>query len=132
MSDTITFGVHLLFDAYGCDEKKLADKEFLHQLLSGVPEKMGMHSIYDPVVIEVGELNKKDPGGISGFVLIAESHFSFHTFPKRRFLTADFYTCQDSLDSQMLIDYLAQEFAAQHYDTTVVKRGTKYPKENLF
>ena len=67
---------------------------------------MGMHAINEPVVVEVGPKNRKDPGGLSGFVMIAESHISFHTFPKRGFVTIDVYTCQNELDT----DKLTREF----------------------
>jgi hypothetical protein len=36
--------------------------------------------------------------GITGFVLIAQSHLNIHTFPRRGFVSADAYTCQDRLD----------------------------------
>ncbi len=57
--------------------------------------------------MEVGPKNRKDPGGISGFVMIAESHFSLHTFPARRFVTLDIYTCQNSLDTAAITAQLA-------------------------
>lgn len=121
----------MLFDAYDCDSERLSNKKFLTELLSKLPKKMGMHTIYEPVVIEVGELNEKDPGGISGFVLIAESHISFHTFPKRRFVTADVYTCQDSLDNATLIKHLSEAFGSTDYDTSIIDRGVRYPDTNL-
>ena len=131
MQNTIKFGVHLLFDGYGCNPEKLADQEHLTKLLKELPVKMGMHTISPEIVIEVGEQNEKDPGGISGFVMFAESHISFHTFPKRRFVTADFYTCQDTLDSDSLVEYLAQAFDTNDFDTQIIDRGTRYPSENV-
>jgi S-adenosylmethionine decarboxylase len=125
------FGVHLLFDGYSCNAKLLADKEHLTQLLFDIPRKMGMHTISDPLVIEVGPLNQKDPGGISGFVLIAESHISYHTFPKRGFVTADIYTCQNELDAEKFIQFLAEAFGTSDYDTQIINRGMRYPSENL-
>lgn len=129
--NTESFGVHLLFDAYGCDEQKLSDKEHLTKLLVELPALLHMHTICPEVVIEVGPLNKKDPGGISGFVMIAESHISFHTFPKRGFVTADVYTCQNTLDTQTLTEYLSKAFGTEDYDMTLIDRGTRYPTENL-
>ena len=59
-----------------------------------------MHKLIEPIVVEVGQLSDKDPGGLSGYVLIAESHISIHTFPLRGFVSADVYTCQNSLDAR--------------------------------
>lgn len=131
MIETMKFGVHMLFDGYGCDTTKLSDKDFLADLLHKLPKALNMHSLCAPTVLEVGELNEKDPGGISGFVLIAESHISFHTFPKRGFVTADIYTCQDTLDVETATNYLTQAFGTQDFDSSVVDRGTRYPATNL-
>lgn len=128
---TEQFGIHLMFDGYNANAALLADKEHLTRLLTEIPEKMGMHTISDPTVIEVGPLNKKDPGGISGFILIAESHISYHTFPKRRFVTADIYTCQDALDIDGFSKLLCEVFKTTDFEIQVVKRGTRYPIDDI-
>ena len=125
------FGVHLLFDAYNCDPEKLADQAFLTKLLQELPAALKMHSLMEPTVLEVGELNEKDPGGISGFVLIAESHISFHTFPKRGFVTADIYTCQDELDTETALAFLKDAFGTTDCDFSVHDRGVRYPVVNI-
>lgn len=131
MSDTMKFGVHMLFDGYNCDPEKLANKKFLTELLHELPEALKMHALLEPTVLEVGELNEKDPGGISGFVLIAESHISFHTFPKRGFVTADIYTCQDELDTKTAVNYLKKAFGTDDADISVTDRGVRYPANNI-
>jgi len=127
LTSTQQFGVHLLFDGYSADPLKLADKTHLTTLLIDLPKKMSMHTISKEVVVEVGPQNSKDEGGISGFVMIAESHISFHTFPSRGFVTADVYTCQNDLDSETFIKYLSEAFGTTDYDTKVLPRGTRYP-----
>jgi S-adenosylmethionine decarboxylase len=129
--NTEQFGVHLMFDGYNANATLLADKEHLTRLLTEIPEKMGMHTISEPNVVEVGPLNKKDPGGISGFILIAESHISYHTFPKRGFVTADIYTCQNDLDTEKFTLLLREVFGTDDYDINVINRGLRYPSENL-
>jgi S-adenosylmethionine decarboxylase len=129
-TNTEQFGVHLMFDGYNANPALLGDKEHLERLLRELPTKMGMHTITEPVVVEVGPLNRKDPGGISGFVLIAESHISYHTFPKRGFVTADVYTCQNDLDTIQFTAHLAELFGTTDYESTVIPRGTRYPSEN--
>ena len=129
--ETEQFGVHLLFDGYNADTTLLADKAHLTRLLAEIPLQMDMHTISEPQVVEVGELNRKDPGGISGFVMIAESHISYHTFPKRGFVTADIYTCQNDLDTDAFTLLLCKVFGTTDYDTQVIKRGLRYPADNL-
>jgi S-adenosylmethionine decarboxylase len=125
------FGVHLMVDGYGADPKRLSDESFLRTILEDLPKTMGMHTICDPVVVEVGPKNRKDPGGISGFVMIAESHISFHTFPARGFITLDVYTCQNDLDTEKMVSEFATSFEWQDCDIFIQKRGTKYPVENI-
>jgi S-adenosylmethionine decarboxylase len=121
-----------MLDGYGCPAKLLKDTAALKAILMDLPTSMGMHTICEPVVVEVGPKNRKDPGGISGFVMIAESHISFHTFPNRGFVTIDVYTCQNDLDTAKLEQEFTEVFKIASSDVQVVKRGTRYPVENIY
>jgi len=75
------FGPHLTLDLYSCDKKRIVDKKFIEKFLDKFPIIIGMHKISKPFVIYYkGKKNSFDKGGVSGFVLIAESHISIHTF----------------------------------------------------
>jgi S-adenosylmethionine decarboxylase len=126
------FGVHLTIDGYGGSLQLLADEAHVRTCLSELPERLGMHKIMEPAVMELGQLSPKDPGGVSGFVMIAESHISIHTFPLRGFVSADVYTCQNSLDTERICRYFADAFDLQDIEINVVKRGTRYPQHNIY
>ena len=128
---TETFGLHLMVDGYGADTERLADIAALTALLEELPAKLGMHAIATPQVLEVGPKNRKDPGGVSGFVLIAESHLSFHTFPSRRFVTLDVYTCQNSLDADRIVALMQDHFRFDSHDQFLQRRGLRYPSADL-
>jgi S-adenosylmethionine decarboxylase len=128
---TEQFGIHVMIDGYGAPSSLLADHDYLRALLHDLPTEMGMHAICAPQLVEVGPMNPKDPGGISGFVMIAESHISFHTFPKRGFVTMDLYTCQANMDTQMIIDRLKRAFKLSDADVFVQPRGTRYPTRDI-
>jgi S-adenosylmethionine decarboxylase len=128
---TEQFGIHVMLDGYGASEALLADKDYLMSLLHTLPGELGMHAISPPTVVEVGPLNPKDPGGVSGFVMIAESHISFHTFPKRGFVTMDLYTCQAEMDSDRIVDLLKDRFQLTDADVFVQPRGLRYPSDNV-
>jgi len=130
--ETVQFGTHYILDGYGADPEVLKDKVFLKEMLTTLVAEMHMHAISDPVVVEVGEKNTKDPGGVSGFVMIAESHISFHTFPMRGFVTIDVYTCQNDLDTETLTKKFTESFSLKDVDAQVIKRGTRYPTENVY
>jgi S-adenosylmethionine decarboxylase len=130
-SATEQFGVHIMIDGYGAPLRLLADKAHLTGILLELPRAIGMHPISKPTVVEVGPMNRKDPGGISGFIMIAESHISFHTFPRRGFVTIDLYTCQGVIDRQHTISLLKQGFGLSDADVFIQNRGLRYPSENL-
>ncbi len=125
------FGVHLMIDGYSASGPLMTDGAALRELLDSLPGEMGMHRICEPVVVEVGPNCHKDPGGLSGFVMIAESHISFHTFPGRGFVTIDLYTCQTGLNRQATIDRLLRAFQITDVEVHVQERGLRYPAENL-
>jgi S-adenosylmethionine decarboxylase len=126
------FGIHLMVDGYGAPREILKNAELLKQMLHDIPTEMGMHTISEPIVVEVGPKNRKDPGGLSGVVLIAESHFSFHTFPERGFVTLDVYTCQNSLDTDKLINQFKEIFRFTHIESHIQPRGLRYPSDNIY
>ncbi len=130
--NTARFGLHYMLDGYGADPDLLKDIPTLRNFLEKIPVAMGMHTISQPVVVEVGPKNQKDPGGVSGFVLIAESHMSFHTFPKRGFITIDVYTCQDTIDTEKLTQEFVAAFKLTDYEQQVINRGLSYPVENIY
>ncbi len=133
MEQAVTqFGVHYILDGYGASPELLRDKDGLWNILETLPKEMGMHPICDPVLVEVGPNNRKDPGGLSGFVMIAESHLSFHTFPNRGFITIDIYTCQNELDTKKLTDFFTASFELKEIDESVNPRGTKYPLKDIY
>lgn len=125
------FGVHMTLDGYNGCSARLGDFDYIARFLRDLPAQLSMHSLMDPTLIEVGELSPKDPGGITGFVLIAESHISIHTFPLRRFLSADVYTCQNALDQQRIKDHFAGAFVLEDVETNYLIRGTRYPRANM-
>lgn len=125
------FGEHLTIDGYNGDPAQLANKDLVLKILDELPDLLGMHKIINPHAIEFPGNNIKDPGGVSGFVMIAESHISVHTFPKRGFVSIDVYTCQNGLDQEKIIDYFTSKFSLGECETNFIIRGKKYPHNNI-
>lgn len=126
------FGVHLTIDGYGGNPEKLNGKALVLKCLAELPEKIGTQILGGPEVYFAQEGKSKDPGGWSGFVVIAESHISIHTFPKRCFVSADVYTCnEDGFDQELVIAYFKETFDLVDVEVNVINRGTRYPSCNL-
>jgi len=131
--DTIQFGHHLTLDFYGCDTKALDDENVCYRALAELPKKLGMHALLQPQVLPADsnvERGGKDPGGFSGFVMIAESHISLHTFVKRRFASMDIYSCK-KFDNEMAIAYFKKIFKPKDIEINFINRGMRYPAMDL-
>lgn len=128
---TINFGVHLTIDGYQGDADSLNNMRLIFDALNHLPEKLGMKKLNPPYVVSAPPNNKKDPGGFSGFVMIAESHISIHTFPKKRFASIDIYTCRNRLPEKFVLNYFKKIFKFKELETNFIKRGLKFPKANL-
>ena|SRR3989344_5779254 len=120
------FGEHITIDGYGGDYEKLNDKELILNCLNELPEKLGMYKLAEPSVYLASNNNKKDPGGWSGFVVIAESHISIHTFPASGFISADVYTCKNGMNLEFILNYFKEKFDLKDIEHNFIKRGTKY------
>lgn len=125
------FGEHVTIDGYGGDPDLLDSEVAVRSSLEELCNVLKMHMIITPVVVEASDNGIKDPGGWSGFVMIAESHISIHTFPRRRFVSADVYTCQNGLNPEFISDFFKKKFQLEEVEINFIKRGEKYPEHNL-
>jgi len=130
----VKFGEHLIFDAYGCDPKKLNDPKLCVQVMQNLCKMGEMKPLCEPVLVDASSneaLGGKDPGGFSGFLIIQESHISVHTFVKRGFVTVDVYSCK-AFKSEGIVEYLKKAFGSRDEQVIKLERGLKYPAENIY
>jgi len=113
--------MHLIIDGYTSDQKILQDTEFLYQLLDSYPSQIGMTKISQPFVTGyVGP--RPEEWGVSGFVVIAESHISVHTFVERSYVNIDVFSCGD-FDAQKVVEDLKNRFRLTRFRSYLVNRG---------
>jgi S-adenosylmethionine decarboxylase len=113
--------MHVIIDGYGGDPDQLADENVVRVILDQVPELMGMTKITQPHVLRYTG-SKPEDWGVSGFVMIAESHISMHTFPERQLIWADVFSCKD-FDAQPVIDAIKQRFSLRNMDIQSIPRN---------
>lgn len=123
----INFGVHLTIDGYRGNKQKLNSFELVYNILNQLPEELGMKKLTTPYVVIAPPASEKDEGGISGFVMINESHISIHTFPQKSFVSIDVYTCKNELNSNRIINYFKETLELEETEVNIIKRGTKFP-----
>lgn len=125
------FGIHLTLDGYYGNENLLNDMSLIFKALNSLPEQIGMHKLMPPYIIWTPPISKKDSGGYSGFVIIAESHISIHTFPKKKFVSIDVYTCKNKLSDKFIADFFKKTFQLKEIEIHKIKRGLKFPEKDL-
>lgn len=116
--------MHLIVDGYGANREILQDEGLIYGVLDSYPEKIGMKKVTPPCVFYYKGSNPQD-WGISGFVLIAESHISIHTFVERGYINIDVFSCRD-FDARSIIQGLKETFKLKKMKTYLLKRGLNY------
>jgi len=122
------FGPHLTIDASQCDAEKLKDHTFVYDILDQLPTAIGMTKIMPPYVVTYREGKVPEDWGISGFVMIAESHISIHTFPDKDYVFIDMFSCRE-FDIDKALDILISAFGAKRVTTNIVQRGLEFPRD---
>lgn len=116
--------MHLIVDGYHCSARALSSIKGLANFLSTFPAIIDMNAISDPQVQEYHG-SKSEDWGLSGFVLIAESHISVHTFPKKNFVNVDIFSCK-AFDVDTSIDVIMKQFRINKIQHQVLSRGLEY------
>ncbi len=112
--------MHLIIDGYSENQKILQDEDFLRNWLESCPAKIGMTRISLPFVLKyVGQ--KPEDWGISGFVFIAESHISVHTFVEASYVNIDIFSCRD-FDTKKAIKDCREKFQLTKSRTYFIPR----------
>jgi len=123
----IGFGPHLTLDGYGCNKKKLENLDLVYSTLDDFPSSIGMTKIMPPYVFRYTG-KKLEDWGVSGFVLIAESHISIHTFPVKNYMSLDIFSCKN-FDVEKAKKYVEDAFEIKKYHSNLFNRGTEFPKD---
>lgn len=109
-------GRHILAEIYECDEEILDNLKLIEKIMVDAAIKAGAE------VKEVA-FHKFCPQGVSGVVVISESHLAIHTWPEWGYAAVDVFTCGDNVDPWVACRYITKHFNAGHITATEVKRG---------
>jgi len=112
--------MHLIIDGYGSDASLLQDEKFLYHFLDTYPTQIGMTKISQPMVITYTG-NRPDEWGTSGFVFIAESHISVHTFVEPRYVNIDVFSCK-GFDAESVLNDLRDKFKLVEFRVHKIER----------
>ena len=110
-----TIGRHLIAEYYGCRRETLDQVSTVKQAMLDAANAIGATVLGD-------NFHQFDPHGVSGTVVIAESHLSIHTWPENGYVAVDIYTC-GGLDPRIGFELLAERLGAQGCRVQEIVRG---------
>lgn len=110
-----TIGRHLIVELYQCDARTLDDVELVESHMLAAAARLG-------ATIKGSSFHAFEPQGVSGAVVIAESHLSIHTWPRLGYVAIDIFTC-GGLDPFPGFDYLAEALACGGRRVQEILRG---------
>ena len=114
-------GRHLIIDAYGVQSKKLKDRKSLMHLLEDLPVQLKMRILKKPTIGKIASEGYPD-WGYSGFVILYESHISFHTWPEEHYVAMDIYSCKE-FDEKAALEHLKTYFGSTKFKIKSIARG---------
>jgi|SRR5690554_1880323 len=111
-----SLGRHVLAEIFGCSANILNDLERVEKI-------MVMAALEAGAEIREVVFHKFSPQGVSGVIVISESHLAIHTWPELGYAAVDVFTCGDSVDPWVSCNYIKREFAAQTMEAKELRRG---------
>src|SRR5579859_7925354 len=111
-----TRGTHLIAELDGCDRGLLSDPARLRRILLDAAKEAG-------ATVLSNNMYKFSSGGVSGFVFLAESHISIHTWPEHGYAAIDIFTCGVHTLPDLACDYLVDRLGAKSLQVSAIDRG---------
>ncbi|BBL70115.1 adenosylmethionine decarboxylase [Methylogaea oryzae] len=108
--------MHMILELYDCEAGQFDDVQWVEQVMVGAAKAA------NATIISVS-FNKFNPIGISGVVVISESHLTIHTWPEYKYAAIDIFTCGDVLDGDAAVNYLKTAFESDRIDVRRLDRG---------
>lgn len=109
-------GKHLLLELKDCNREVLNDLTYLENVFVSAAQEAG-------ATVLGKYFHQFAPQGVSGAVIIAESHLSLHTWPEHGYAAVDIFTCGDTVRTQRAADLLIEKLGSKNPSIMEIKRG---------
>ena len=109
-------GIHIVVELKDCKSDILNNLDEVRGAMVGAAKEAGA------TIVEVA-FHEFSPFGISGMVIIAESHLSIHTCPEYGYAAVDIFTCGDVINPETAVKYLIKRFGSLNPSMVKIKRG---------
>ncbi|MDD5338049.1 MAG: adenosylmethionine decarboxylase [Dehalococcoidales bacterium] len=109
-------GRHILVELHDCDRQALNDVDLIREVM--------LKAAVDCGAVVMGEsFHRFSPQGVSGVVVIAESHISIHTWPEYGYAAADVFTCGTTVNPEVAAQVLIERLGSKNHTLNEIKRG---------
>ncbi|EHO78043.1 adenosylmethionine decarboxylase [Fusobacterium ulcerans] len=110
-------GKHLLVEYYDCDVETLKNTLLIEKYMIEAAEAA-------KATIVKSVFHTFNPWGVSGVIVIEESHLTIHTWPEYKYAAVDLFTCGDMLDPLAAFTLLKMKLKAERFDLKKMLRGS--------
>jgi len=111
----MSLGYHMLIDFYECDKNKISDIKKVEEILISTAKELN-------ATIISSNFNNFYPYGVSGVLIIAESHFTIHTWVDEKMCAIDLFVCDPKIDLKKGAKILKEKFEAKREDIKLFHR----------
>ena len=112
-----SLGRHILVEFFGCSPEVMNDVAKIETSMVDAADNAGATVINST-------FHYFSPYGVSGVVVIQESHLAIHTWPEYQYAAVDLFTCGDTVNPWISFDHLKKEFGAKNYSALEIRRGS--------
>ena len=117
-------GRQILVEFYDCDPDVLKDRDAIDAAVNEAVKRSN-------ATVVTSTFHTFSPFGVSGVVVIAESHVAIHTWPEYGYSAVDIFTCGENIDPWAIHDYLKEVFRSKNTSSMELKRGVFKMKGKL-
>ncbi len=118
-----SLGRQALAEFFNCSSQILDDRESLEHIMIKSAEAAGAFPVKSL-------FHKFSPHGVTGVVIISESHLSIHTWPEYSYAAVDIFTCGNTIDNIRAMEYIKDKLSSGYYSIMEISRGILNIEEN--
>lgn len=116
MTERKELGTHTILEFYGCQKDILKDSKRIEAIFKEASK------ISNATIVK-STFHYFNPHGVSGVIIISESHFSIHTWPEYGYAAVDFFSCSEKVNIELPINYLEKALKPSYISRIELKRG---------
>jgi len=119
MEESKALGFHTILDLYECNKLMLNDAQSLERIMLEAAE------LAQATIIK-SHFHQFSPQGVSGSVIISESHFNIHTWPEFSYAAIDLFTCNSEMSSELAVKFIVEKLESKRHNINLLQRGMDY------